>query len=901
MGRVAILLVLFALLASALAGIEAKDFEDCAALVDRTPELESFRCYWMIARRTGQQREALTALDRLAESRGEDPRIDLYRATILGDLGDPAAAEAAARAAAGCESAEEWTCATYANLNLAWHRRRDPEAAREILRAARRTALRADDPMLLARVDVGLGWRAITDQDYAVARGAFERAFAALGPDGPFDARNSSLSGLGYQAWATSRRQEALDYFRLQAVEARAAGDRFMEAEALYNALFVELEVLAETDPQAFLPEDRIEEALAAAERAGNAASAGWLHLLFSRNGVSADREAAELERALGLGRSSGEVELVTSAWRQQALQLAGTGRLEEAIAKLSESLELSRSLGDTEQALYTLELRAELLFRLQDLPRARRDVAQALAELDRLLARQPLALDRAGVFTRFAGGPYVFAHALTEQGEVDEAVAVIERLRDRPVLAELVPEASPDTEKAAAVDREIAALRQQLYLTEDSTRRAELRKRLTELESTAESAGSAPRAAPTLDQLQANLDDETAILSFQIPPWSDSPGAHRTAAWLLLIRRGVSRVLPLPPEAELAPAVRAYRGLLQRDDAVERQAAARLGNWLLADALADLPPGVRQFVVVPDVPLHDLPFAALRAAPDLPPLGERFTFTQVASLGAWLRRSSGPAPALPARTVVLADPTTPQGTDRPQLEGSIAPLRESLLASLPGARREAAALTRTFGGDAVVFLGPEASEISLKSADLVNLGLLYFAAHGVVDVDHPERSALLLTAGGGEDGHLRLREIASLHLNGALVVLAACHSAEGKSFPAQGVFSLARAFLDAGASAVVGNVREVDDATAPLVMRELTANLGRGLPVAEALALAQRRAIDDGLPPAAWASAVVIGDGRAHLEPVPTTILSWQAILAAAAMVTLAVAGLALFRRKSL
>jgi CHAT domain-containing protein len=218
---------------------------------------------------------------------------------------------------------------------------------------------------------------------------------------------------------------------------------------------------------------------------------------------------------------------------------------------------------------------------------------------------------------------------------------------------------------------------------------------------------------------------------------------------------------------------------------------------------------------------------------------------------------------------------------------------------SLPGARQEAAALTRTFGHDAAVLLGPEASEAALKAANLAGVGLVYFAAHGEVDIEHPERSALLLSPGGGEDGRLRLREIAALRLDGAVVVLAACHSAEGRSFPAQGVFSMARAFLHAGASAVVGNVREVDDDSASLVMRELTAHLGRGAPVAEALAAAQRQAIADGLPPAAWASAVVIGDGRVHLEPAPTTTFSWLEILAAAALVTLAVAGLALQQRR--
>ena len=59
-----------------------------------------------------------------------------------------------------------------------------------------------------------------------------------------------------------------------------------------------------------------------------------------------------------------------------------------------------------------------------------------------------------------------------------------------------------------------------------------------------------------------------------------------------------------------------------------------------------------------------------------------------------------------------------------------------------------------------------------------------------------------------GEDGYLRLDEVANLKLNADLVVLSACQTARGKRGRVEGVSSLGRAFLYAGCRGVVEDVR---------------------------------------------------------------------------------------------
>ncbi len=897
MRGVFLLLTVAGLATPAAGAIEATSFSDCDRLVARRPDdLESYRCYWMIARRTGRHREALAALDDLAARRGADPRIDLYRAAILGDMGDSSAEGFARSATRGCEAMEEWTCATYGHLTLAWHERRSPESARGELAGARRTALSGGDPVLLARVDLGLGWRYTAEADYAAARAAFESALASLGPNGPFDARNNALSGLGYQAWATGRQREALEYYHRMAEEARRARDLFLEARALYNALFVELDLRRESDPMARPVLARCEEALAAAERAGNTVAAGWIHAMIAAAGVSPGRRDEELGRAIELGRSTGDYELLTTAWRMQANALAQAGRLEPAIAEATESLELARSIGDPQQALWALEVRAQLRFALRDMAAARDDATQALGELDRLLAIQPFARDRAGVEARFANGPYTFAYALARAGELDLALAMADHFRGRSVLAGLAPKPGPEAIDLEEVRREISGVQRRLVLAKGDRARSKLEADLSMLERREEEIlrsmqlGSAvPRPAPSLAELQAALDSDTAILSFQLAPGLGMDG-ERTSSWLAVVDRRGARVLPLPPATQLGPAVKAFRGLLLRRDEPERAAAARLGRWLLGDALAGLPAEIDRLVIVPDGPLHELPFAALRLAPSLPPLGKRYTFERSESFAGWLHRARTRPGGLPARALVLADPRV--ATPAPASGSTLfrRPLGSLSAPGLPGARREAAALRRELGRGAVIRTGSAATESLVKETGLLRTGLLYFAAHAWVDADRPYRSALALASGGGEDGLLQLRDIASLKLNGAIVVLAACNSAQGQSFAGEGVFSLARAFLDAGAAAVVGNVGDVDDESASYVMTGLIERLADGRPLAEALAGAKRRAIAHGLPPAAWASTVLIGDGGARLEAAER-----QGRPVAALALGFAVAGLAL------
>jgi CHAT domain-containing protein len=146
---------------------------------------------------------------------------------------------------------------------------------------------------------------------------------------------------------------------------------------------------------------------------------------------------------------------------------------------------------------------------------------------------------------------------------------------------------------------------------------------------------------------------------------------------------------------------------------------------------------------------------------------------------------------------------------------------------------------------------------------------VIHFATHAVVDETEPERSALALAAGHpGEDGLLQPREIATLDLGGKVVLLSACRTASGELLQGEGTLGLVRAFFRAGALAVVASPWPLDDLEARKLIDELSARLGRGESLGDALAGAKRARHAAGAPALAWAGLQLHGDGSARARP---------------------------------
>jgi len=112
----------------------------------------------------------------------------------------------------------------------------------------------------------------------------------------------------------------------------------------------------------------------------------------------------------------------------------------------------------------------------------------------------------------------------------------------------------------------------------------------------------------------------------------------------------------------------------------------------------------------------------------------------------------------------------------------------------------------------------------------------------------------------------LRLNDIYNIRIRRQLVVLSACRTAAGPQVKGEGVLSLTRAFLYAGARGVVASSWKVEDrASAELMQRFYDNLLVRGGTPAAALRAAQLSMMKDPRWSAVdnWAAFVYVGDWR--------------------------------------
>jgi CHAT domain-containing protein len=165
-------------------------------------------------------------------------------------------------------------------------------------------------------------------------------------------------------------------------------------------------------------------------------------------------------------------------------------------------------------------------------------------------------------------------------------------------------------------------------------------------------------------------------------------------------------------------------------------------------------------------------------------------------------------------------------------------------LANLQNSREEATAATTGAGDrDANLVLGLSATESAVKKAAGEPYRVMHLAVHSAVDASRPDRAALIFLddPAAGDDGLLQAPEIAQLRLRTDLVVLSACDTAVGPIEGQEGIATLARSFLIAGAQNVISTLWAADDNSSLAVLKQFYSHLASGEPAASSLAEAKR------------------------------------------------------------
>ena len=398
---------------------------------------------------------------------------------------------------------------------------------------------------------------------------------------------------------------------------------------------------------------------------------------------------------------------------------------------------------------------------------------------------------------------------------------------------------------------------------------------RLGEIEAGAGLAASSIEGVdPALrPRLSSRLGPGTVLFSFQM-------GEPESRVWLLTAK-GVTQAR-LPGRAELTAQVERFRAAIEANDAAVATLGARLYEVLFGFAPREAREAPCWYLSLDDA-LLALPFSALRTngGPGAQWLVESHRLAVVPS-AFWLLHDANPAQnrrllAVGDAVHNLADPRY-----RPAAKGAgqaaplsfwvLPPMAEPAaeerleLPSLAGSGREIeriSAVWRRAGLPADVLTGVNASQAALTEALGRSPGTLHFATH-VIPVPHGDSIFLLrqsTSRGGAGSLHVILRPddaflalsmqpngeragintaaVPAFDVPGSLVVLNGCGSGLARMQPGAGLMGFARAWMSAGATAVVASLWPLADDSGALFGSFYGARLS-GRSASEALQTAQ-------------------------------------------------------------
>ena len=886
------------------------NFDDCDAAVRDDPEnLESYACFWSMARRLRAWPEAVRRLEALLAVEPDNAQAKLYLGAVEADRNQDRAESLYREALESFVGTDAHRAEVYARVSLEFFLRargRHDEADSE-LDPAYLAASTSGDPGLIARVRARQGWRAFHLSDYGRAAILFQEAEQSVFPTGPADVRVQVLDGLGAVSWATGRPAAALEFYQREADLLQQAGDLSWEAGVRNNIALLAGQVLSPRPLSDAELRSLTEEALDAAVRAGNAGAEAKARLLWGQFLHGAER-IAQFERAEVLARSVGDSSALIDALNRLAFEHAveQPDDPEPAYALADQALELVGRTASPADLAHTLAVRATIGFHTGPRDRAVADGLAAIDAAERVRELQPDEIVRAASFARWAALYHKFAHYLVSgpdglpptDEDLELAFEILERMRARALIDSLDAAGAsdvgdttrPEWSEREGVLHEIAGIQRGLLnprLDDEQRRRDLANLELLEARET-KLRDSIARHDPafarlrvagltTLRELQRGLAPDQALVMFQIGRKRTTGLRSATEPWVLCVTRDRVSVHEIGSEADLDWTIRFFLGLVHRRDGSDRSGALALYRLLLDDVLRQAGPRVRSVVIVPDGPLHRVPFGALRAGIDEEPLAARYEISITPSASVWTRLRESSARAAGRGVFSLADPQLPASGGRAAGLRDVGSFAEVMdLAPLPRARHEARAVARALGRPSRLAEGSEASEHLLKSAEVGRHGVLHLAVHAVIDEAHPRRSSLVLAPGDdNEDGLVQMREIVDLSLDGKIVILSACSSASGPVVAGEGVMGLARSFFQAGAVAVLGSLWPLRDDEAEEITSRFARFLGEGKTVGEALALTRRESIRAGAPTSAWAGLVALGNadsrvgsaGRANRE----------------------------------
>jgi len=353
------------------------------------------------------------------------------------------------------------------------------------------------------------------------------------------------------------------------------------------------------------------------------------------------------------------------------------------------------------------------------------------------------------------------------------------------------------------------------------------------------------------INDLKKKLDDRTAILAYWL-------SEDQLTCWFLTKSETVSKIIKID-EAQLITLVEDARKSISSNSSDETtDKLSKLYSILIAplEIKTELYPNL---VIIPNEPLHFLPFQAL-----------------IDSRGHFLVEKHNFLYA-PSASVFMVCNNRKKNARASFIGMALSDIIIDNKPGLPGTEDELRKILPLFT-DNVSAIGKESTETFVKK-NAGNYSFIHFATHGSYNYKKPLYSYLLFNPSDEDDGRLNVFEVLELSLNANLVTLSACETGLGNISQGDELVGLSRAFLFAGSSSVVVSLWAVSDYPTSLLM----ANFYRYLNdhnLQEALTLAQRDVIKIYPQPSVDNITIEFIDGLDKISSIAIVDLSGRQIL---------------------
>ena len=600
---------------------------------------------------------------------------------------------------------------------------------------------------------------------------------------------------------------------------------------------------------------------------------------------IGSSQQAIEyLEQGGSLARKHAFYRMTAQAMLDLARIYRDAGDLHSAEGRAAIGVDASRKVGDRYYLPRDLTVLADLKARQGDAGTAERLYNQAEDVIDGMLVNTNEAYWNSSVADAMSDTYLLHFETLARLGNVLHAFEVLERVRGRTPAALLENGAAPSENESAQVrqlESEVSSLQLRLMRSEAAAERTGLLDQLVEYERRLGLERSGQQTdrkewfekPASLKSVQSRLRGDEMILEYVLA----EPQSY--CLWISPSATGLERLNGSRKQIE--DLTHSYLTALR-----EKHSDLRSAKQLYAILLSSFEKQAiaNRLIVVPDGILHLLPFETLVDPSDNLVLQTKIVTYVPASTVLYVLRGKSKQREAPQKTLlavgnaayqnqanVSAALVKPAGVKDRLLRGMSDTLHTPLY-DLPETRGEVLDIKNILRGDAILLLGPQATEAAFKAERLTDFKIIHLAVHGFSDSRFPERSGVVLGVDptSPDDGLLQVREITRLHFETDLVTLSACDTGVGKLQGEEGVTDLAEAFLVSGARSVVASLWSADDTFTHALMDQFYTHIVEGQDQASALRNAKLDLLakyGKEVSPYYWGAFVLTGDGGSPIH----------------------------------